>query len=254
MKKKITLFAVLMVLLLSLVACGNDLNQQKEIYGVEKTAIASDMENMANVLISMDQETIAQNEEKFKTTVETSEGSQKEQAEIIYSLLQNWSTAAGQVGEFEGYGQMDIVKAGKTVTVTLPLYFSNRNANLVYVYKIIGSHMTESAINVSLVYSMGETMSRAGLNVVMGMGTVFLVLILISLVIWLFKFIPDIQKALSGEKKQQKAASTVQDSAATVVEEVTDDTELIAVIAAAIAASTGASTDDFVVRSIKRRY
>ena len=97
-------------------------------------------------------------------------------------------------------------------------------------------------------------MSRAGLNVVMGMGTVFLVLILISLVIWLFKFIPDIQKALSGEKKQQKAASTVQDSAATVVEEVTDDTELIAVIAAAIAASTGASTDDFVVRSIKRRY
>ena len=107
MKKKITLFAVLMVLLLSLVACGNDLNQQKEIYGVEKTAIASDMENMANVLISMDQETIAQNEEKFKTTVETSEGSQKEQAEIIYSLLQNWSTAAGQVGEFEGYGQMD---------------------------------------------------------------------------------------------------------------------------------------------------
>ena len=94
MKKKITLFAVLMVLLLSLVACGNDLNQQKEIYGVEKTAIASDMENMANVLISMDQETIAQNEENFKTTVETSEGSQKEQAEIIYSLLQNGCSAA----------------------------------------------------------------------------------------------------------------------------------------------------------------
>ena len=29
---------------------------------------------------------------------------------------------------------------------------------------------------------------------------------------------------------------------------------MIAVIAAAIAASTGSSTDDFVVRSIKRRY
>ena len=33
----------------------------------------------------------------------------------------------------------------------------------------------------------------------------------------------------------------------------TDDLELVAVIAAAIAAATGSSTDDFVVRSIKRR-
>ena len=32
-----------------------------------------------------------------------------------------------------------------------------------------------------------------------------------------------------------------------------DDLELVAVIAAAIAAATGTSTDDFVVRSIKRR-
>ena len=33
----------------------------------------------------------------------------------------------------------------------------------------------------------------------------------------------------------------------------TDDLELVAVISAAIAAATGSSTDDFVVRSIKRR-
>ena len=46
-------------------------------------------------------------------------------------------------------------------------------------------------------------------------------------------------------------AATVAEPA---VEDVTDDGELIAVIAAAIAASTGTTTDDFVVRSIKRRY
>ena len=33
-----------------------------------------------------------------------------------------------------------------------------------------------------------------------------------------------------------------------------DDLELVAIVSAAIAASTGSSTDDFVVRSIKRRY
>ena len=37
------------------------------------------------------------------------------------------------------------------------------------------------------------------------------------------------------------------------MEEKKDDLELVAVIAAAIAAATGTSTDDFVVRSIKRR-
>ena len=34
----------------------------------------------------------------------------------------------------------------------------------------------------------------------------------------------------------------------------TQNNDLIAVISAAIAAATGSSTDDFVVRSIKRRY
>ena len=61
------------------------------------------------------------------------------------------------------------------------------------------------------------------------------------------------------EKKFRKEKEVPADGAQKAVEQIEkmeekkDDLELVAVIAAAIAAATGTSTDDFVVRSIKRR-
>ena len=100
-------------------------------------------------------------------------------------------------------------------------------------------------------------MTNAALNTLIGMGTVFAVLILISAIIGAFGFIPKIQ-AMFAKKEEPKAVVEKAPVQAPVVEEVveeTDDLELVAVIAAAIAASEGAvSTDGFVVRSIRRRY
>lgn len=104
---------------------------------------------------------------------------------------------------------------------------------------------------------LGEAMARAGLNTLIGMGTVFVVLILISMIINGFAVIPKLQKAFSkkadeGQSVKENAAPAVQAEEPTVDE--TDDLELVAVIAAAIAASEGAaSTNGFVVRSIIRR-
>ena len=39
-------------------------------------------------------------------------------------------------------------------------------------------------------YSLGEKMQKAAMNTLMGLGTVFMILILISLVIYGFKVIP----------------------------------------------------------------
>lgn len=115
-------------------------------------------------------------------------------------------------------------------------------------------HITH--INTNIIYTFGELMEKAGVNTLIGMGTVFVVLILISLIIGCFGFIPKIQASFS-EKRQVKEAveDSVDNAIAGIIEreEVSDDCELIAVIAAAIAASEGASsTDGFVVRSIRR--
>lgn len=102
---------------------------------------------------------------------------------------------------------------------------------------------------------MGDKLMEALVHTLIGMGTVFIILIVISLIISLFKFIPKIQAAFS--KKKEVAPAPVKETpvvaAIEEVEEETDDLELVAVITAAIAASMGSSTTDgFVVRSIRR--
>lgn len=116
--------------------------------------------------------------------------------------------------------------------------------------------LTSVAVNVD--YSMGEKMEQAGLNTVLGMGTTFVVLILLAFLISLFRFIPKIQAAFAkkNEPEEEEAAPTAAEiagEAAPAEENFADDGELVAVIAAAIAASEGAATTDgFVVRSIRK--
>ncbi len=115
-------------------------------------------------------------------------------------------------------------------------------------------------------YTFAENMEKAGLNTLLGMGITFCVLIFLSLIISLFKFIPDIQASFEKKKAAPSPAEAAVDNTINQIiekEEAADDNELIAVISAAIAAyegsskassSTAASGDGFVVRSIRRRY
>ncbi|MBQ9766173.1 MAG: OadG family protein [Lachnospiraceae bacterium] len=107
-------------------------------------------------------------------------------------------------------------------------------------------------------------LTRALLNVAMGMIVVFVVLVLISFIISLFKYISIAQNKLEARKANKASIASSTDNiisqiekkeevVETYVEEAAmDDLELVAVITAAIAASMGTSTDGFVVRSIRR--
>ncbi len=130
----------------------------------------------------------------------------------------------------------------------------------VYMNITYDGDLTITDITFSPIYSMGESMTKAALNTLLGMGSVFSVLVLIMFIIYLFGIIPKIQKA-SADKKAKKAAVNTEESVdktiANIVEkeegELVDDTELVAVISAAIAAYEGnSSTDGFVVRSIRK--
>ena len=111
--------------------------------------------------------------------------------------------------------------------------------------------------------SMGDRFGNAGLNTLMGLGIVFLVLILISLIISAFGIIHKLEEKKAGKKRKVvpeadarvrgvgSEAAALPDHAA-VPEEVTDDRELAAVIAAAIAAFEGTDPSGFTVRSIRR--
>ena len=96
---------------------------------------------------------------------------------------------------------------------------------------------------------LGKKLGNAGLNTLMGMGVVFLVLILISFVISAFGLI---NKAEERKKANVPAAPAPAASVEEPEEDLTDDLELVAVIAAAIAASENTNPDGLVVRSIRK--
>lgn len=106
-------------------------------------------------------------------------------------------------------------------------------------------------------------LTRALLNVVTGMIVVFAILIMISFIISLFKYISIIQNKLEARKANKNSLSSSADDVFSQIEEkeeveevytadAADDLELVAVITAAVAVSMGTSTDGFVVRSIRR--
>ncbi len=238
MKKKIILMISTLVCMLTLCSCGSN---KDEFNGLSATQVQSACEQMAANLEEIGQDEVATYIEYY---------SSQEDGEIYADLLTDWAEVEPQIGEFVGYKSFEMTKAGKTISAVEEISYTERDIKLTYV--INANSLEVTAINVEIVYTMGETMAKAGLNTIMAICIVFAVLILISLVIYGFNLIPKIQAKFAKSEKDEKEETKV----APVKEEVvsTDDTELVAVIAAAIAASTGSSTDSFVVRSIKRRY
>jgi len=118
----------------------------------------------------------------------------------------------------------------------------------------------EEEMVVSAVYSNKELVGQAGMNTLIGMGTVFIVLIFISFIISLFKYLPALfakKPKVEPEKKVEAPKAPAKPVLANT-ENLADDSQLVAVITAAIYAyesqcGNGAiSKDKLVVRSIKR--
>lgn len=169
----------------------------------------------------------------------------------LYNGFLGWESALDDIGTYEGVSGGSVSFAEDEVIIKLDVLGSSHAADVEIV--LDSALATYIGITTNVHYSTGEIMAKAGMNTLIGMGTVFVVLILISLIISCFTFISKF------EKRQKKQEAPAPAAAAPVVEqiaakeELSDDTELVAVIAAAIAAYEGAaSTDGFVVRSIRK--
>ena len=230
MKKKILLIISMCLIVLGLAACGEADPTTVDYNGLTYDQLKGACENTVNIL---------QNMSESEKAAYLASGE-----ETLEHLVSRWEEAMEDVGEFVELGEFTITKSGKTLTCEPEIIYKNRPVILTYVYKYHNMELED--ITVDQVQTLGEKMTNAALNTLMGMGVVFTVLILISLIISCFKFLSRFEK---GKEDVAPVPPAVEEAIAAQ-----DDLELAAVIAAAIAASTGTSTDDFVVRSIKRRY
>ena len=171
---------------------------------------------------------------------------------VIYSALTGWQSALEDIGEFKDTNGGTVSVSKDEIVVDVNVSGSKHDAVVEIIFD--GSMLGYVSIATNVTYSFGELMAKAALNTLIGMGTVFVVLIFISLIISCFGLIGN-----ANGKKQDKTSAQSAAAADPVVEQIAQkeelagDTELVAVIAAAIAAYEGAgSTDGFVVRSIRK--
>ena len=173
-------------------------------------------------------------------------------AEAFQDIFAGYAGDVELFGEYVSTDNYELKGDAEEATHTTSLTFAAHPAILMLVFNEDGVVTTGS---IDPVLSTGEILEKAGLNTVIGMGTVFVILIFISLVIALLpKVTGMIENAgkIKVEAPAAKAAPAPVAAAPAAAEELADDLELVAVISAAIAAYTGTSSDGFVVRSIKR--
>jgi sodium pump decarboxylase gamma subunit len=248
MKKKLSLILMLCFMVLGMAACGN--SETKDYYGMTYSDLRGNVQQDVFSLTGASDITLLSEGALDAPGTEWTE-------ELATQFVTSWFDTVENLGEFEGFGEFSIDTAQDTMTVEQYVEFPEREVSVTYVYSYNyqEEEMELSDVSADLVYTMGEKLAKAGLNTLMGMGTVFIVLILISLIISCFKIIPYLE-----HKKKEAAKTAAPDAVVSQIEQreeqeqqLTDDLELVAVISAAIAASEGTSTDGFVVRSIRRR-
>ncbi len=232
--KKLLAVVLAVVCMASLAACGSSV----EVASVDETTqsyMEQQMDSLLSTLGGMSADELKQYEQVDDT--------------FTVAAVTNFEGVMDELGTYKGLNSTEVEVDDKEYTVTSKAQFEQRTALVTLTLKMESQSFTPESITFEAQYSLAESLERAALNTVMGIGIVFLILLFLTFLISLFKYIGKI----SGEdkKKEQKAQTPAVQTAAPVAEE-TDDLELVAAIAAAIAAAENTSTDSFVVRSIKK--
>lgn len=171
------------------------------------------------------------------------------------ATMESWKSVKDELGAYSSIVSQNVEKDGDVVTISTVAQFEKAKADVVLMLDL-GQQMYTS-MTYSVEYSLAANMQRAGMNTLMGIGIVFLMLVFLSFVIGLFKYIEKFQNV--GKKKAAEEAPKAEEAPAPAIaqseaadEDFADDLELVAVISAAIAAYENTSGDSFVVRSIKK--
>ncbi len=173
--------------------------------------------------------------------------------------LENFHNALKDVGPYVSTQDLNIKKSDEGYLVTIHYTGANRTAVLVLGLDSEGQHITQISVNPH--FSTMEKMEKAVLNTVLGMGTVFIILIFISFLIGLFRYISVAEKYLKERKEKQAKTQQVEEipvvlssppSEEETGEETGEEEELVAVITAAIAQASGSEASGLIVRSIRR--
>lgn len=261
MKKKLVLFLFLIICLFAITACSS----KKEAATFEYDE-ASVKETATQWLDSWNQTDFSGYDD---VTLEglVSSGQLDEASKKVFTT---WRQTQSDIGAFVKVKDVVIEEAGDMITVVFTATYEGTKNNVVFKVPFDSSlNVNSTAITVEESETFSGKMDSALFNTIVGMGTVFVVLIFISCLIGMFKIIPKIQAKMEKRQEEDFNVVTAIDNTVSQIaeqeeleeekelEKLVDDGELVAVITAAIMASMASNgeevpADGLIVRSIKR--
>lgn len=256
-KRKIGLVIIGLLSILAIAGCGD--KKEKQIIDQSQSEL---LEQAADMLIGgfaqMDSDTLETflNQSDLQINLILMQSKIPAEKEAFKSAAEAWKAAVEESGEYVSHQAYKITSERNDIIVSADIKFKNRDGEIKFMFDD-SSYLKSMEVNPA--YAKSEILKKAGLNTLLGMGTVFSVLIFIAFTISLLKYIPGLLENMQEKFRRQRNKT---DSVTVLkekevqeeVEETTEDSlELIAVIMAAVAAESGMSEEDFVVCSVKRR-
>jgi len=244
--KRVLLVLCMITCLFSLAACSKN-SEAAELDATTAAEVCLGAEGMLESITTLPPEEMAAYEKSWT----------KSKNKVLLEGLSGWKSIRKDSGDFVSILSSAAEETDGGYIGTVQADFTKRRVE----YKLYISSDLQNITSMSFApeYTASEKMTKAAMNTLMGMGTVFAVLIFISFLISCFKYINVFEQRMKDKGKVQAAASVPVPAPAPLPvavvdqeEELVDDLELVAVITAAIAAAEGTATEGLVVRSIKR--
>ncbi|MDO4438245.1 MAG: OadG family transporter subunit [Eubacteriales bacterium] len=247
--KKVLLTCILTLSVFALGGCNTKSAEDTSMDAMTQLAIEQGAEQMLMQFVNLP-------DDQIDELIEYNEDMQNT---VLASGLNSWKGAKKDLGEFVGIEGITTEKKsdGSYVSV-VTAEFAERKCSFTLGLNKRQTEYTELVFSPD--FTMKELLGQAAGNLVVGMGTVFAILIFIAWIISLFKYI-----SVIGEKKDKKKEASKEEvkpveTPVPVIQPATSDDEFQAVIAAAIAAyeaETGHTgrvcANGITVRSIKRK-
>ena len=254
--------------LFSLTACGSSQGEDGPSIRMDGTPVE---DAMAQSLVMSAAQTLAASDEQLIVQKHLAEAQGDAASAQIYQEQLDIRSEMGGLKAVDLADASVVLLEDGSYTVMLPVTFDEGGMlyllNLNMATQEVRAEFADTSVREVEDSSLAGLTKTASVNTAVGMGTVFIVLIFISLIIYCFKFIHQWEE---GKKKGEEAPAQAQPSVSASAPAGDEDEELAAVIAAAIAAAeddelvavvtaaiaayggASASSNGLVVRSIRR--
>ena len=91
--------------------------------------------------------------------------------EDFVGMIGSWRAAEIECGEYISHGDYEVEQKGDEVVVTTTAQYKEREATILFTFD---ETMAMKSMDVSAKFELGEILTKAGLNTLLGMGTVII--------------------------------------------------------------------------------